>query len=396
MMIDTLSIQKAPNRRSITSSTRQINFIFRPEEVSDTRREGLVIKTYNPKDVEATQSALNELRGRSIAREIISTLKAIPRLDKHLDKINLTRAFANFDSDTTIPFASDFFDGNELNFELAKNLSVETRAAIVLIIKAVGVNQFPTSSLIIGKENTEPEVGIIDLESAFSLDKIDITTVNCLSLLREISVRDGSIDRFNQILSEGGNLWYEKLQNPDEERRLESLLDINPDSSLATTNPQETIQRLKTIIGTFREKNYIPEEIISSGPHTSISVVVNHELIARLIDTERAFENLGHDKEILLSVTSVFGEETDKLLSIARRSIEEERLVEVGRCGHTLKSALLIFSHENSPTLKAAMDLERAGKLNEHDNAKAALKELESLMPPFCEAIKMYSASVNI
>ncbi len=80
MMIDTISADTTSNRRSITTSTRAINFIFSQDSIPNTRRVGLVIKTYEPKNSEADQSALNEVRGRRVAREIIKTLSSLPGL----------------------------------------------------------------------------------------------------------------------------------------------------------------------------------------------------------------------------------------------------------------------------------------------------------------------------
>lgn len=393
MMIDTVSAATTFSRRSITSSTRAIQFIFRPEEVSGTWREGLVIKTYEPKNSEADQSALNEVRGRRVAREIIKTLSNLPELKEHLHRINVTNAFANFDNTNTLPFASDFFDGKELNFELAKKLPVEIRAAITFIVKALGVNQFPTSSLLIRGERMDSEVGIIDLESAFSLDKPDITTINCLSLLREASVREGSLDRFNQIINEGGDLWFQKLHNDAENRGLENLLSANLDPLINTSSPKDTIEALKTIINKFKEKNYQIEEMVLDRLPTSTAELIDDELIDQLIDREKSFGNLGNDRQIAFNVTSAVSEEVVTLLSNAIELLETGRFLETGRCGHTLKSTISIFCHEDSKALKAAIDLERAGKSQNYNDATTAIGELKLLMPDFCKAIKMYSTS---
>lgn len=396
-MIYTQSVTRNSNQRSLSSS-KQICFILTPEsdllssQSSKKAREGLVIKTWIKKTAEAQQSALNELRARKVAEEIINAIKVIPGIEEHLHKIDLTGGFANFESIETLPLVSDFFDGNELNFELAQKLPVELRAAIALLTKTLGINQFPTSSLLIRDDEGGLKVGIIDLESAFSLEKVDITTINCLSLLREASARDGSLDRFNQIIQDGADLWFRKLESDSKD--LENTLSLNLEPLINTSSPKDTLETLKKIIISFRANNCKIEEMTSELHSQSKVEIIDLAFINRFIDTRNAFRNLGDDKKIVLDVSSIFNGEANRLLADAKELLEKKDFIGIRRCGHTLKSIIQFFCINNSTVLQSALNLEKAGTAEELNNAQLALEELVQIMPDFCKAMRMFSQNL--
>lgn len=390
-MIDELSIQINSARRP-TSSTKPIHYIFNPDNKNRCRREGLVIKTYSPKNTEATQSALNEIRARRIGVEIVKTLNSAPELKEHLPKIHLTNAFANFDSEGSLPFVSDFFDGEELNFDLAKRLPIEIRAVIVFLAKALGINQFPTSSIIVNKDL---EVGIIDLETAFCLDKPDITTENCLSLFSEASKREGRLDYFNYLLNTSRDLWFEKLEA--EGNSLEEILTTNQESLPNTFSPIETIETLKTLIADLKKRGFNTQEEIPPATYLQNPLSpINTELVHRLIDEEKTLTKTGNDISLLLSLCPVFCSEMKRILEEAEVFLRRNDYKSVKRAGHSIKGSVQLFCREGSETFETALALEKAGSENDYTNADRALKKLNELLPEFCRAVNSFAEMLKI
>lgn len=58
---------------------------------------------------ENSQLALNELRGSSIAKEIVRTLSQLTGLPEYLPRIHIPTAFA-YEADDKVVLVSDFFD----------------------------------------------------------------------------------------------------------------------------------------------------------------------------------------------------------------------------------------------------------------------------------------------
>lgn len=273
-------------------------------------------------------------------------------------------------------------------------LPVELRASAALIVKSLGVSQFPTSSLLTRVGDSGIEECIIDLETAFSSDKADFTTEVFFSLLREASKKDGSLDRFLEIISEGGSKWHEKLSNSTEQALLISLLTETIGLVEGTSSPEEVIQALQTIITSFKDIGYAIEEITAHhAPVEENTISFDSEFMEKLIDRKKSLRKMGNDQDLLKEIIVMFFDESKALLLSANQSLESRDFVVLRRTGHTLKSLIDYFCRDNSEILQAALDLERAGELGNHENSSVAVAKLNSLMPEFCKAVQMLSTT---
>lgn len=352
---------------------------------------GLVTKEWI---AENAQPVLNELRGSSIAREIVKTLGQLHGLPEYLKRIHLPNAIG-YESEDRKVLVTEYFGGaEELNNISAMQLPVELRASAALIVKSLGLNQFPTSSLLTRTGDSGIEECLIDLETAFSSDKADFTTEVFFSLLKEASKKDGSLDRFLEIISEGGSKWHGKLHDNEEQRILIHLLTETIGLVEGTSNPEEVIQALQTIITSFKNSEYAIEDITPHTPAQESAISFDKEFMERLVDKKKSLSRTGNDTNLLKEIIGMFADESRTLLSTINQSLERRDFATLKRSGHTLKTLIDYFCKKDDKALQAAIDLETAGNLQDYENSKVSINTLNSLMPDFCKAVQMLSTTV--
>lgn len=352
----------------------------------------LVTKEWTGTD--KTQLALNELRGSTVAKEILKTLGQIHGLPEYLKRIHIPNTFA-YEAGDKVVLVSDFFDrAEELTNISAMQLPVELRASAALIVKSLGLNQFPTSSLLTRMGESGIEECIIDLETAFSNDKADFTTEVFFSLLRESSKKDGSLNRFIEIVSEGGDKWHERVHDSNETILLIRLLTEAIGIIEGTTSPEEVIQTLQVIVKSFKNNGYAIEEMITHPQVEESHISFDDEFMKRFISREKSLKTMGNDSELLKEIIITFFDESKNLLLGAKESLESRDFIALKRCGHTMKSSIYYFCKENSEVLQAALDLELAGKLKDYESSRIAIDKLNLLMPEFFKAVKMLSMTL--